>query len=118
MSNLANPFEHLADELQAIKSLLQQTLLNSNSVDSGSPKSIWMDLDELINYLPNKPAKATLYNKLSNGEIPGYKEGKKWYFKRTEIDAYLNAGKIKTSAEIQEDIEDFMSNKKRLPNGK
>ncbi|MFV9550418.1 helix-turn-helix domain-containing protein [Algibacter sp. PT7-4] len=110
-----NPFEAIDERLRNIENLLLDTKVTS---DIKTECSIWLDLDQLCDYMPQKPSKATLYIKLANGEIPGYKDGKKWYFKRTEIDDYLSQGKIKSNSEIKSETEDYLSNKRKLPNGK
>ena len=50
----------------------------------------YLTLDELCLYLPQKPAKATIYAKVHNKQIPYKKRGKKLYFLKSEIDAWLN----------------------------
>jgi excisionase family DNA binding protein len=70
------------------------------------PQERWFNLDELCNYLPNKPAKQTIYGKVSSKEIPYYKDQKTLRFLKSEIDNWLKQGRKKTSIEIQAEIED------------
>ena len=44
-----------------------------------------MKLDQLIEFLPHRPAKATIYKKTSKKEIPFYKIGKTLLFSKSEI---------------------------------
>ncbi len=74
---------------------------------------LWFDFHELCNYLPDKLAEPTVYGKLANGEIPGHKKGKKWFFLKSEIDNYLTTGRRKTVSEIQDEADVFLANKKR-----
>lgn len=46
-------------------------------------------------------AEATLYKFTSERRIPHYKRGKKLYFFRSELEAWIAEGKVKTQAEIQ-----------------
>lgn len=59
----------------------------------------------------------TLYSKVSKGELPVMKRGKRLYFSRTELLEYLKAGRKKTNAEIEAEAETYLS-KKGLKNGK
>ncbi len=43
----------------------------------------------------------TIYSKVSRGELPYMKRSKRLYFSRQELTAYLKAGRVKTTAEIQ-----------------
>ena len=69
------------------------------------PTDRWLNLDELCRYLPDQPAKQTIYGKVSNNEIPHYKDSKKLRFLKSEIDVWLKQGRKKTSLEAQAEIE-------------
>ena len=61
----------------------------------------------------------TLYSKVSKREIPVMKRGKRLYFSRTELLDYLKEGRRKTNAEIEQEAEAYLLNKKKgLNNGK
>lgn len=82
---------------------------------TAQPVEKWLDLNELIEYDPEKRTKPTWYSKISKGEVPYHKQGKKVYFLKSEIDNWLKAGKQKSSSEIEAEAEAFLSNnKKRL----
>ena len=74
----------------------------------------WFALNELIKYDPEKRTKPTWYSKISKGEIPYHKRGKKVYFLKSEIDNWLKSGKQKSRKEIEAEAEDYLFNKKRL----
>ena len=67
----------------------------------------WFDLNELINYLPDKPAKATVYGWVHSGLIPCNKGAKKLRFLKSEIDNWLKQGRRKTLAEIKAEAEAY-----------
>ena len=46
----------------------------------------------------------TVYGLTSKREIPFLKKGKKLYFKKSELENWLNAGKRKSVDEIKEDL--------------
>ena len=49
---------------------------------------ITLTIDELIEYLPDKPKKSTIYVWTSTGKIPYIKIGKKLFFEKSKIDAW------------------------------
>jgi len=58
---------------------------------------IWMDLNELRQYLPDKPAKMTIYGWVQKGKIPVNKSSKKLTFLKADIDLWLmNDRKVST----------------------
>ena len=81
------------------------------------PTDRWFNVDELCRYLPDRPAKQTIYGKVSSNEIPHYKDSKKLRFLKSEIDQWLKQGRKKTSLELQTDIETatdtFLSKRKQ-----
>lgn len=52
-----------------------------------------MTLDVLRAYLPVPLARQTIYGLVSRGRIPYEKFGKQLYFKKSDIDAWLNNGR-------------------------
>lgn len=71
----------------------------------------WLNIDELIDYLPNKPARATIYGKVHLRCIPFHKQGKSLIFRKSEIDTWLGEGRIKTTVEIQQEAVDYLRRK-------
>lgn len=77
-----------------------------------------LSIDELAELL--HLSKATIYSKYSKGELPGgCKRGKRLYFQREVIIAWLKEGRKKSNAEIEQEAELYLSTtKKGLNNGK
>ena len=48
---------------------------------------------------------ATIYTKVCKNEIPVNKQGKRLYFYREELLDWIKSGRIKTIAEIQQEVE-------------
>ena len=65
LETLPKAFAFLTNEVSEIKRLL---LEKSNEQPTEADR--WFDLNELCNYLPDKPAKATAYGWVHNGLIP------------------------------------------------
>lgn len=56
-------------------------------------------------------SKHTLYNKVNKNELPYMKKGKRLYFSRVELMAYIKSGKISSIQEIQEESFNYLSKK-------
>ena len=55
----------------------------------------------------------TIYSKVSKGELPVMKRGKRLYFSNTELMEYIKEGRKKSNAEIEQEAEAYLSNKKK-----
>lgn len=106
---MTNPFDEIAERLSRIENRLIE--LAENRKDSGDQPSamIWFNLDQLCNYLPDKPAKATVYTWVHKSKIPHHKgEGeKKLRFLKSDIDAWLELGRKKTMDEINIEVNQY-----------
>jgi excisionase family DNA binding protein len=71
----------------------------------------WFNIDELCEYLPAKPAKATIYGKVHQRLIPFHKQGKSLIFRKSDIDEWLTRGRIKTIAETAEEASHYLRRK-------
>ncbi len=63
--------------------------------DSVSEHDTWKDINWLVTYMPERTSVKTIQFKARNGELPAYKLGRTWYFKKEEIDAFLESHKVK-----------------------
>jgi len=68
----------LSNQVERIERLLLQ-----NGVHHPEPEC-WFDLNQLCNYLPEKPAKATVYGWVHRGQVPYHKGGKRLRFLKSE----------------------------------
>src|SRR5690606_5340144 len=98
---------------------LKRLLIEKQEQPTTEQPEQWLDLNDLIQYDPEKRTKPTWYSKISRNEVPHYKRGKKVYFLKSEIDEWLKKGKRKSNAEIEAEAEAYLlNNKKGLNNGK
>ncbi len=102
----------LKKTLSNMETLLLELKEIGLNAETGSGNK-WLNLNELCEYLPQKPSKATLYAKLAKNEIPAHKRGKKWFFLKDEIDTYLKEGRKKTVSEIETEADNFLAKKKK-----
>lgn len=105
--DLPRAITDLTKEVGELKSLLTQKQKTDDQTDQ------WLDLNELIEYDPEKRTKQTWYSKLHKNEVPHYKRDKKVYFLKSEIDEWLKEGKRKSNAELEQEAEMYLSNNKK-----
>ncbi len=101
---------------QELQTLIDNSVSKFFSVYSTPPQretDTWFDLTELCNYLPDRPAKATVYGQVSANTIPYHKGAKKLRFLKSEIDAWLKQGRNKTISEIETEVENFLGDRKK-----
>jgi len=101
-----------------IQDAVRKVITNIPQADSSKETDIWFDIDELCRYLPDKPAKATVYGWVHIESVPYHKgQGqKKLRFLKSEIDEWLKQGRKKTFFEVAAEADTYI-NKKGLNNG-
>src|SRR5688572_17597617 len=106
LETLPKAFLELSLEIKEIKRLL----LDKSGVNTTNSEQ-WFDLSELCSYLPDKPAKATVYGWIHTGSIPCHKGQKKLRFLKSEIDTWLMKGRKKTLLEIAGETDQYLTRK-------
>ena len=89
-----------------------KTLLSVQTTAKVEPSDRWFNLQELCEYLPDRPAKQTVYGWIGQHAVPYHKKGKKLQFLKSEIDAWLKSDKRKTAAELHAEAVLFVNSKK------
>ena len=89
--------------VNAVMDSLEGLRLNYPTVPTEQPDR-WLDINQLSDYLPDRPKTETIYERARSGEIPAHKKGKKWYFLTSEINEYLKTGRKKTKAEKMDEL--------------
>ena len=89
-----------------------ETLLSVQTTARVEPSDRWFNLQELCEYLPDHPAKQTVYGWIGQHTVPYHKKGKKLQFLKSEIDAWLKLDKRKTAAELHTEAVQFVNSKK------
>lgn len=107
---LAGP---LINDIREIKGLLAE-----KSKDPDPEPDHWYDIADLCSYLPDKPVRATIYEKVQKRKIPFRRSGKKLIFLKSEIDEWLRSGRQKTYSEISAQADEYLTKKKGLVNGR
>ena len=105
-NELPEAISQLMKDVNELKSLLQTVH------DTKVEPDRWFNIDQLCQYVPDKPAKQTVYGWVSQHQIPYHKKGKKLQFLKSEIDNWLKAGQRKIAAELHAEAIAYVNSKK------
>ena len=102
---------------QAVKLILEkvekiETSLETLKAHAPEEQDQWMDVEGLMAYHPDKPARKTIYDWVTLRRVPYHKDGTRLRFLRSEIDAWLAGGYHKTEDEMQEAAVDYVNAKR------
>jgi predicted DNA-binding transcriptional regulator AlpA len=95
----------LFDQIGEIKALL--------SIKPQDTPKEWMNVEELIEYLPSHPARQTVYAMVSRKDIPCTRINGRLIFIREEIDEWLKNKKKLSKEEINQQVAKFIENRKK-----
>ena len=98
---------NLLTEILQKQERLERLIIQSKK-PSNETKKRWLNLQELMSYHPDKPARQTVYGWVSNGQIPYHKTGKKLRFLKSEIDKWLLDGRRVTLPEMEADAANYL----------
>ena len=93
----------LLDKVEKIESYLAGMNHSAEEPDR------WMNIDELMAYHPDKPAKKTVYDWVTMRRVPYHKDGKRLRFLKSEIDRWLMSAYHKTEDEMYEESVRFVN---------
>ena len=101
-------------EIQQLVEGAVQKALKEKSTSKKSDQDAFLGVEEAASFLGI--AKATLYGKCSKLLVPHFKQGKKLYFRQSELTDYLQSGKRKTIVDIQNKVNTQLSEKGKQMN--
>lgn len=104
---LPQAVEYLINKVEKL-----EALLNNQAKSEQQNPDKWFNLQELCEYLPDRPARQTVYGWIGHRLIPFHKKGKKLQFLKSEIDTWLKADKRKSVSELQAEAQQFVNAKK------
>jgi excisionase family DNA binding protein len=85
---------------------LKQLILNLSNQQATSPAEKLLTIQEAADFL--NLSVPTIYSKVSRGELPVMKRGKKLHFSSTELMQYLKDGRKKTNSEIETEAQNYL----------
>lgn len=99
---MENPFEIILERLDRIEKAIQQI----NPIPSNEEDEL-MTIEQLADFI-NFP-KTTIYGFTHGQKIPYYKNGRRLYFKKSEIIAWIDSKRVKTREEINQMADEYLS---------
>jgi excisionase family DNA binding protein len=103
---MENPFELILDRLNNIESLIKGLKMQNQP----APIEI-MNINQVAEYIG--VAKTIIYKFTSCRMIPHFKQGKKIYFKKSELDEWITKNRVMTQEEIEIKAATYVSTKHR-----
>lgn len=101
--------------VELFRPIFEEVIADSiNKISSQSPTpepDRWFTIQELCDYLPDRPAIATIYGKVHTNTIPFNKTGKHLRFLKSDIDLWLKEGRRKTIVELQAEANNYSRKK-------
>jgi len=92
-----------SDELENLIQNCFRKAMSEQTDKSETTKTEFLNLKEAAKYL--NLANQTIYGLTSKNEIPFLKRGKKLYFKKSELENWINEGKRKSIDEIKKELD-------------
>lgn len=83
-NDIPEAVSYLIEKINNLEELIR------TSANAQPDENSWFNLEELCDYLPDRPAKQTVYGWVFQKKIPYHKKGKKLQFLKSEIDEWLH----------------------------
>lgn len=107
--NMPQAIEHLIKVVENI----QETVQVISSKGTKTDEDAWFNITQLSQYLPDHPAKQTIYEWASQKLIPYHKKTKRLMFLKSEIDEWIKASRRKTMVELEKEALEHIASTKR-----
>ena len=107
MANLLEDNKILSAKLDDISKKISS--VNKSSKDDDRR----MDVTEAQKYIPGHPAVQTIYGWTSNNMIPYHKVGKRIYFVKSELDAWLLKEGHKSQDDLRREAEEYVNSRRK-----
>ena len=104
---MENPFEIILEKLDRIENAIEKLKMSNQNVDL----DINMEIEEVAKYI--NLSKVSIYGLTNRKQIPHYKVGKKLFFKKSEIDNWINSKKVKTVDDIENEVMKYLARNPR-----
>lgn len=105
-----NPFEIIEERLSKIESLILSLKNESNHAKEKEQPEQLFTVQQAANFL--NLSVPTIYSKVSRGELPVMKRGKKLHFSNTELMQYLRDGRKLTNSEIEIEAQNYLQKRR------
>lgn len=85
-------FDNLPEAILELHAKIDRLLLSKQN-DLPKHQNPLFPIEPLIDYLPEHPARQTVYGWVNDRKIPFEKYGKRLYFRKADIDNWLSNGR-------------------------
>lgn len=109
MFNMKNPFEELANQIHELKELLLDNLSKHRTISSSEEELLTIEEAAQMLHI----AVPTIYGLVNRRAIPFMKKSKRLYFSKKELTEWIQQSRRKTSDEIAEEAENYISGKRK-----
>lgn len=97
------------EDFQAALEAAVRNVMRELQAPAKEPEEELLNFDQACDFLGI--AKSTGYQRVNRGELPHFKKGRRLYFKRHELVAYIESGRRKTRRELEEAAKGYMKKK-------
>lgn len=94
------------EDLLAFAEKLQAEQKEQQAATAEVDEDVLFDFLEMCNFLGI--AQSTGYQRVSRGEIPHFKKGRRLYFRKSELVAWIESGRRKTNDDLNEIAEQYL----------
>lgn len=105
-----NDLPEAVQNLEVKLSKIEQLLITQMSKETQISKDQLLTVEQAANFL--SLSVPTIYSKVSRGELPNFKRGKRVYFTHDTLMAFLKQGKRKTNQEISKEAGQYLKKNK------
>lgn len=103
-------FIKLQNDVKETKSLLLSLISSHQNARSTNDVEQVLTVEECAAFL--HLSKATIYKKISTGELPVSKKAKRCYFLRSDLIEYLKKDRVQTNDEIKTEVSSILNETK------
>ncbi|WP_367391673.1 helix-turn-helix domain-containing protein [Lewinella sp. LCG006] len=94
------------EDLLAFAEKLREEGIPGQTPPSKTEEDVFFDFLEMCDFLGI--AQSTGYQRVSRGEIPHFKKGRRLYFRKSELLAWVESGRRKTTEDLNEIAEQYL----------
>ena len=85
-------FDNLPEAITELHTKIDRLLSQTQATEQPEADKL-LTIQEFIDYLPEHPAKQTVYGWVNDRLVPFEKYGKRLYFRKSDIDLWLSKGR-------------------------
>ena len=100
-------FTEIQNDIKETKSLLLSLINSNQSAESTNDVEQVLTVEECAKFLHLK--KATIYKKISDGDLPVIKKAKRCYFLKTDLIKYLEKDRKQSNQEIKDEVDSILN---------